>query len=206
VLKEILEAREPEDPLLKEAVAVLRAWDFNTNPENTSAALAVLFLRNDSGDGLKGRTGPTAMELLKERATQLKEAFGRIDPPWSEVNRLVRGNVDLGLGGAPDVLNAVYGEWVNGRFEGRAGDCYVLMATWDADGNVHSRSIHQFGSASTRPESPHYSDQAPLFVKRETKPIWLDEAELRANLEAEYAPGEEPKKGPENMWKMEGYE
>ncbi len=206
VLKEILDAPEPEDPLLKEAVTVLRAWDFNTNPENTSAALAVLFLRNDSGDGLKGRTGPTAMELLKERATQLKDAFGRLDPPWSEVNRLVRGNVDLGLGGAPDVLNAVYGEWVNGRFEGRAGDCYVLMATWDADGKVHSKSIHQFGSATSRADSPHYADQAPLFVKREMKPVWLDEAELREHLEKEYAPGYEPRLIEGSAPKMEDYE
>lgn len=206
VLNEILEAPEPEDPLLKEAVAVLRAWDFSTNPENTSAALAVLFLRNDSGDGIKGRSGPTAMQVLKERATLLKEAFGRLDPLWSEVNRLVRGNINVGVGGAPDVLNAVYGEWTGKYFEGRAGDCYVLMATWDADGKVHSQTIHQFGAATSRPDSPHYADQVPLFVKRETRPVWLDESELRQHLEKEYAPGYEPRVIEGSAPKMEDYE
>jgi acyl-homoserine lactone acylase PvdQ len=77
----------------------------------------------------------------------------------------------------------------NGEVYGRAGDCLVLLATWDKDGNVHSRSIHQYGSATSRPDSPHYADQVPLFVKRETKPVWMDEEDIRANLEREYRPG-----------------
>jgi len=28
-------------------------------------------------------------------------------------------------------------------------------------------------------------------VRRETKPVWFDEADIRANLEREYRPGEE---------------
>ncbi len=39
--------------------------------------------------------------------------------------------------------------------------------------------------------SPHYSDQSPLFVERKLKPVWIDEADIRANLESEYRPGEE---------------
>jgi acyl-homoserine-lactone acylase len=60
---------------------------------------------------------------------------------------------------------------------------------WDAAGAVHSRSIHQFGSGSTRPGSPHFADQAPLFARHQLKPVWLDEADIRANLEREYRPG-----------------
>ena len=206
VLREVFDAPEPEDPLLKEAVAVLKRWDYNTNSENTSAALACLFLRDTAGERLKGRSGPEVMLHLKEKATLLQEAFGRLDPPWAEVNRLVRGDLNVGLGGGPDVLNAVYGKW-NGQFlEGRAGDCYVLMATWDADGTVRSRSLHQFGSASTRPDSPHYADQVPLFVNRETKPVWLDEADLRANLQMEYAPGYEPRVIEGSAPKMEDFQ
>jgi len=107
---------------------------------------------------------------------------------WQEVNRLHRGELDLGLGGGPDILHAVYGrlDEEKGQFVGRAGDCYVLLVRWDAAGKVTSRSIHQYGAATARPDSPHYADQAPLFVARETKPVWFDEADIRANLERAY--------------------
>lgn len=205
-LQEVFNAPEPEDPLLREAVAVLKRWDYRTNPENTSAALACLFLRDTAGERIQGQSGPDVMPHLQETAARLHAAFGRLDPPWEAVNRLVRGDVNVGLGGGPDVLNAVYGRW-NGEFlEGRAGDCYVLMATWDADGQVHSRSLHQFGTASTRPESPHYADQVPLFVNRETKPVHLDEAGLREHLEREYAPGYEPRQIEGSAPRMEDFE
>jgi penicillin amidase/acyl-homoserine-lactone acylase len=115
-----------------------------------------------------------------------------VDVPWAEVNRLQRGDLDLGLGGGPDILHAVVGRMLDsGRLQGRAGDSYVLMVTWDRDGQVRSRSIHQYGSATLDGTSPHYADQAPLFVSRQLKPVWLDEADVRAHLEGEYRPGEE---------------
>jgi acyl-homoserine-lactone acylase len=108
------------------------------------------------------------------------------------VNRLQRGTLDLGLGGGPDLLHAVTGvQLEDGRLQGRQGDSYVVLVTWDSMGKVHSRSIHQFGSATLDEASPHYADQAPLFVSRQLKPIWLDEADIRAHLEQEYRPGEE---------------
>ncbi|MBI2424644.1 MAG: acylase [Candidatus Hydrogenedentes bacterium] len=191
VVQDILAAPAPEDPLLKEAVEVIRKWDFDTNPENTSAALAVMSMWDTAGPRMDGGGGKPVMEVLLEQAKKLQGAFGKLDPAWQDVNRLVRGTINLGLGGGPDILHACYGEWNGKHLEGRAGDCYVLLATWNPDGNVHSQSIHQFGSATLDATSPHYADQAPLFVQRKMKPVWLDEAELRQNLEAEYAPGED---------------
>jgi penicillin amidase/acyl-homoserine-lactone acylase len=73
---------------------------------------------------------------------------------------------------------------------GRQGDSFVMLVTWDSEGNVHSRSIHQYGSATLDETSAHYADQAPLFARRQLKPVWLDEAEIRDHLEREYRPGE----------------
>ncbi len=93
--------------------------------------------------------------------------------------------------GGPDILHAVYGgKLINGTVAGRAGDCYLLMVAFDSNG-VTSRSIHQYGSATLDEKSPHFADQSPLFVERRTKPVWMDEADIRANLEREYRPGEE---------------
>ena len=193
----LADAPDPEDPLAKEALAVLRKWDLKTNPENTSAAISVLSVGPDSDGNATVSELPKLIALMTDNAKALKAVHGKIDVPWSEVNRLKRGDVNVGLGGGPDILHAVYGSRVrdgklegleNGQLTGRAGDCYVIMVTWDKDGKVHSRSIHQYGSATLDKKSKHYSDQVPLFVKRETKPVWFDEADIRANLEREYDP------------------
>ncbi|OGO20090.1 MAG: hypothetical protein A2Z14_04695 [Chloroflexi bacterium RBG_16_48_8] len=74
---------------------------------------------------------------------------------------------------------------------GYVGDSFVLLVRWDAEGQVQSFSIHQYGSATLDENSPHYADQSPLFVKRQLKPVWFDEADIRANPKREYRPGEE---------------
>ncbi|MFA6239582.1 MAG: acylase [Candidatus Hydrogenedentales bacterium] len=199
-LWEKMKAATSDDPLTSEALTVVRAWDLNTNPENTSAAITLLTISPGSDNETQSGDLEKTLALLKSNAHALKEHFGKIDVPWSEVNRLYRGKVNMGIGGGPDELHAVYGFRVsdgklegleNGQVHGRAGDCYILIASWDKDGKLHSRAIHQYGSATSRPESPHYADQVPLFVARETRPVWFDEADIRANLEREYRPGEE---------------
>lgn len=56
---------------------------------------------------------------------------------------------------------------------------------------MRSFSIHQYGSATLEDASPHYADQSPLFVRGELKPVWFDEADIRAHLEREYRSGKE---------------
>lgn len=190
VIGEILSAPPPDDPIVREAIDVIRKWDYSADPESRGTAIVVLGLEKVVRARMNGRPGPDPMPLLKEKAELLKKTFGRIDVPWKEVNRLVRGKLDVGLGGGPDVLHAIYGEWQKGRLVGQAGDSYILMVTWDRNGKVHSRSVHQFGSATLDESSPHYADQVPLFVANRTKPVWLDEQEIRRHLETEYRPGE----------------
>ena len=100
--------------------------------------------------------------------------------------------MDLPLAGGPDTLRAVYGTpEEDGRLRGVQGDSYVMLVTWDKSGQVNSQSIHQYGSATLDATSPHYADQAPLFARMVMKPVWLDEAAIKAHLEREYRPGEE---------------
>ena len=187
------------DAATQQAVALLKEWDLQTDPDNPAAALMVLTLNsiNDNGhinpSKLVGAEIDPAVVIagFQTAVSTLQAQFGRVDVPWSDVNRLVRGDTDLGLGGGPDVLHAIYGELgEDGRFQGIAGDSYILLVRWDANGKVSSESIHQFGSATLDETSPHFADQAPLFANRELKPVWMDEADIRANLELEYAPGD----------------
>lgn len=187
----LLDGPEPGDPELKRALEILGKWDLQTNPENTGAALAILALLPLAGIENDELTIDVLMESLQEAVELLLEHHGRLDVPWEQVNRLRRGEVDLGLGGGPDILHAVHGVLEpDGRYRGVAGDSYVMLVTWDADGRVRSRSIHQYGSATLDESSPHYADQAPLFVRRELKPVWMDKDDILANLSRAYRPGE----------------
>ncbi len=188
ILQRISKAGPYERPELREGVARLRGWDRRTNPANRGAALGVLTVRPALEARRLGRAAPDPRTSFEAAIATLLEHHGRLDPPWSAVNRLRRGRLDLGLGGAPDVLHAVDGELVDGRIHADSGDGLMLIVDFGPDG-VRSRSLHQFGSATGNPRSPHYADQSPLFVANRMKPVWMDEAEIRANLESETRPG-----------------
>ena len=191
------------DSLTQEALEVWRRWDRRTDQENTSTALVVLTLRPGSNDDQRSLDEADTEHLLNElkwAAELLKKHHGKVDPAWGEVNRMIRGDVNLPLDGAPDVLRAVYqtfkrnGELVgmeNGQLQGRGGDCYFQLVRWDAEGSVSSEAIHQYGAATSRPDSPHYDDQAPLFARKQMRKSLFTEAEVRSHLSREYAPGEE---------------
>lgn len=191
-LRQVLAAPRPDDPLLREALDVLSRWDRRADAANPSAALALLALRPDDSNSAKPVATEALLSRLKTAAERLRKHFGRLDVPWGEVNRLRRADVDLGLAGGPDTLRAVYGfDADDGRLKGVAGDSYILLVEWDREGRVSSRSVNPFGSAVQDRRSRHYADQAPLFARQELRPVWLDEADIRAHLEREYRPGEE---------------
>ncbi len=188
--RRLAQAPAPSDPLLREALDVLRSWDRRADADNTAAALALMTLspgyKNDPLPDV-----PALLSRLASAAATLRRHFGTLRPRWQDVQRLRRGALDVGLSGGPDLMRAVYGQPAeDGRLVANAGDSYVMFVEWDGEGRVRSRSIHQFGAATRRPASPHFADQAPLFARQQLKPVWLDEADIRANLEREYRPGE----------------
>lgn len=202
-VERLLAAPPSADPDVQAGLQLLAAWDLQTTPENTGMTLMAMTLQclYETEEGitfniskLSGSEVPDAVlqGCFEEGVKDMIAYYGRLDVPWSEANRLVRGEVDLGLGGGPDVLHAVYGQLgENGRFHGIAGDSHIMLIQWDANGTLTAQSIHQYGSNTLGSTSPHYADQAPLFVQRQLRPVWFTESDIRANLEAEYRPGEE---------------
>lgn len=187
----VLNASMPADSLTQVAVRYLSEWDLQTNPENPYAALPMLAFRAQLTNFTTALDTTNLLPALRDAAQHLLDHFGRLNVPWGEINRLRRGDVDLPVGGGPDILHAIYGDLqADGRLAGRAGDSYILMVAWDDEGRVRSESIHPFGSATLDATSPHYADQAPPFAERRLKPVWMDEADIRANLERAYRPGQ----------------
>tara|TARA_R110000868_G_scaffold244926_8_gene501433 strand:- start:5725 stop:7884 length:2160 start_codon:yes stop_codon:yes gene_type:complete len=180
-----------DDADLKTAQDILKAWDMRTNVESRGSALGVLMGQPVVMAQLKGEPVPKSIDTLQAAIKTLKSHFGRLDPTWGEVNRFRRGTFDEAIDGGPDTFRAVYGEaQPDGTLTARAGDTYIMFVTWDQHGKLSSESVHQFGSATLDASSPHYADQAGLFVGMKTKPVWFESADLEGHIDEDYKPGE----------------
>jgi acyl-homoserine lactone acylase PvdQ len=173
---------------VRQARDLLAGWDEEFDEDSPGAAIAALAWRELDPMGYQPLPGFDPRAAVRFAAGWLREHRGKIEVPLGEIHRLVHGEVDLPLGGGPDVLNAVYEHFDGDRMVGDQGDSLVMVVEYDEQGS-RAWSIHQYG-ASLRPDSPHYSDQAPLFVKRELAPLLRTREDLRSFTEAEYHPGE----------------
>jgi acyl-homoserine-lactone acylase len=182
------------DPALAQAQALLRKWDWNLDGKGKGDALALMVLRPANGRHYQRREPPDPRQVLSETVAHLQEHFGRLDPRLGTLLRLRHGEgpnrIDLPLDGGNDTVRAstLWDEEPDGRLKVRHGDSFILFVTWDRDGRVRSESIQPFGAATTRPDSPHYNDQAPLFVRHRLKPVMFDPATLRASGARFYRP------------------
>lgn len=192
-LQRLFESELPQGDIYQQALNLLKSWDFSTDKDNKTAALALMAAESylDWAKFEEAGTPPDVVTPFKNAVDTLLKTHGRLDIPWQEILRLRRGATDIGLGGGPDCLRAVdLKRTEDGRYVGVNGDCYFLMVEWDKDGRLTSQGVHQYGAASTDPQSPHYADQAPLFAEERLRPTLLSEQDIRANLAREYRPGE----------------
>jgi penicillin amidase/acyl-homoserine-lactone acylase len=194
LVAEVLAMDLDDDPLMIEAQRVLRDWDFSTDVDNRNAALGVLLAIKcivNRHDQRPWTCDPA--EALQQSVRDLMDHHGRLDPAWGDINRHVRGTFDAPIDGGPDILRAIYCgcDSLNedGRFEGVAGDTYIMAVEWNADGVLRSRAIHQFGSAVLDESSPHYADQADEFVAMALREIPLEMDALMATHTADYTVG-----------------
>lgn len=183
-----------DDPALVQAQDLLRKWDWNLDGKGHGDALALLVLRPANGSHYQRRPAPDPRTVLKDSVVHLQKYFAGIDPKLGTVLRLRHGEgahrVDLPLDGGNDTVRAstLWDAEPDGRLKVRHGDSFIMFVTWDRGGRVRSESIQPFGAATTRPESPHYNDQAPLFVRHQLKPVLFDPAALMAAKPRIYRP------------------
>lgn len=182
------------EPLIADAQEVLRNWDYQAGVDSRGAALALMTAAPALAANLNETATPDVRESLLEAATALQEAYGRLDPEWGEVNRLIRGDVNLPVAGGPDALRAI---WTmneldeDGQLTAFAGDTLIIVAEWQRDGTLRSRMVHQFGSATLDDSSPHFADQAPIFADERLLEFPLSESEVRAQATRIYRPDRE---------------
>jgi acyl-homoserine-lactone acylase len=177
-------------PDLAAAQKLLATWDFTADGKGRADALANMMLQEAMASSYGLKPAPDIRAELEKAVKHLKKHFGRIDPPLGAVNRLRQGKVDLPMDGGGDTLRAAT-SWRKNEPDGRHpikhGDSFIQFVEWPAGGGtVTSRSIQPFGAATTRPNSPHYADQAPLFVAHRTKPVHFTRADINAHAVRRY--------------------
>ena len=175
-----------DDAELAQARDMLMGWDFTADSIGEADALALLMIREFMSSSYQIKPWPDARAELEKQVAHLNTYFGRIDPPMGDLLRLRQGTVDLPLDGGSDTLRAstLWDIDDDGRLSVRHGDSFIQWVEWLPGERVSSRSIQPFGAATTRPDSPHYTDQAALFVKHRLKPVHFWREDVLANAKS----------------------
>ena len=191
IIKQISAMDFTGQAVLSNAAKHLSEWDHATDKQNRHTALAVSVLRKVFVSNKPVHQSPAQLrEALQSSVDYLLEKYARIDPLWGEVNRLIRGDVNLPIDGGPDVLRAIYsiGQSEQQHPKATHGDTWMALVEWDSSGNLSADVMHQFGSATNTPGSAHYADQAALFAAGKWRKAQMELSEIRANAERSYWP------------------
>jgi len=193
LIDEVLSKDWSTDIEMGRAVEHLLEWDFTTNIKNRHAALGVLTVLPAITQEFTMVPAPTIEKNFENAVNLLLDNYGRLDVPWGEVNRLVRGSHDFPVSGGPDVLRAIYPEAIrdDGRLYANAGDSWIAVVEWNKDGTLSADLVHQYGSATIDENAPHYADQASLFVAQKFRKALIERSDIIATAEKIYLPLDE---------------
>ena len=203
---------------LKKGLAVIEAWDntvardsrgavlfkrfWDTYAGENKAPYAVAWDKNNPAKTPQGLSDPAlAVRLFEEAVKWTRKTYGSENVAWGEVHRLRLGGVDLPVGGesglygvfrvvqyasAPDG-KLVIGAIEKGKPMHGGGDGWIFAVEFSKP--VVAYSMLAYGETSNT-ASKHSTDQAAMFADHQFKKAMFSEAEIKANLERSYHPGE----------------
>ncbi len=182
-LARILAVDPKGDHDIAAAQDLLREWDWTSDGKGRADALAELLLHAAARQAFNGQPFPNAREALTKATLHLMTHFGRLDPPLGELQRLVHGQVDIPIDGGTDTLRAStsWDDLPNGRKRVKHGDSFIMLINWDRAGKVRSESVQPYGAATSRPDSPHHTDQMQLYATHRFKPVHFERADILAH-------------------------
>ena len=191
IIQKVIKLDMSDDTDLQAAQDLLREWDGDTAKDSRQAALAILLLRKIYRSETPDDHSPKQLIAATQWASDyLYAKHERLDPEWGEVNRFIRGEVNMPIDGGPDILRAIYSYGLAEHEPAYAthGDTWMALVEWDEDGELSVDTLHQFGSATLDKSSPHYSDQAAMFANKKWRKSLMDLEEIRAVSERSYRP------------------
>ncbi|GBQ61573.1 penicillin amidase [Ameyamaea chiangmaiensis NBRC 103196] len=206
ILPDLLRAaRDDHRPEVRQAVAVLSAWDHADNADSRGALLfetwASLFAGPKFADfgkfghawsldqpietpyGLKDPKA--AVDLLAEAAVKTKQIYGAIDRPFGEVSRFHLGNVDLpgngGFGNTGIFRTITWSPMKNGERTPLHGETWVSLVSFSTP--LRAKGLLSYGN-STQPGSPHRSDQLSFLSDKTLRDLWFARSDVEKHVES----------------------
>ncbi len=182
-------------PDIADAINLLSTWDRQTYLGNTSAPLFLLTwkyideIRKAEDRAVRGGvlTTEDCITGIRKAKTELLEKYGQLEVEIGEMQRHIRGEVNIPLGGGPDVLAAMYSfEQDNGQYKGVAGDSYIELVRFGPDG-VEIESVNAYGSSANEGDE-HFTTQMELFAGQKLKKMTLDKEEVLRTAVKVYSP------------------
>jgi acyl-homoserine-lactone acylase len=135
-----------------------------------------------------------AVQTLIAVATEFQSVYGALDVPWGSVHRTVLVTHDPTLqtviplsddpeSGPDDVFGPTRTVWPFPAPDGHSiwhygGDGYVQLVEFTPEG-ARAQALLTYGNSS-RPGSPHITDQLPLFDAKQLRPVLRTRAEVEA--------------------------
>ena len=210
-----LAAEDPRRRALEEPIAALRAWDRRTGADSQATTLAV-FWGEKLIDAVRAQTRAAnqydfmrahltddrRLDSLGEAIADLQRAFGRWRLAWGEVNRFQRLSDDIAprfddtqpslpVGLAPGRWGALASfdstrPRTTRRIYGSEGNSFVAAVEFGP--TVRAKAV-MAGGESGDPGSPHFADQAPLYVQGRFRDVLFSAQDVAAHAQRRYHPG-----------------
>jgi acyl-homoserine-lactone acylase len=214
-----LHSSDPLRTKLAEAMDSLRLWDRNSSASSIASTVAIEFgyrllqkapaspnpydATNAVGQllaTLNTTTSTDRLKILMETLQDLEKRFGSWKAPWGEVNRYQRpadGKFDDGKPSLPvGLAAATFGSLpsfasrllpdLNRRY-GVSGNSFVACVEFGK--RVKAKSVIT-GGQSFDPLSPHYTDQAEMYINGKFKDVLFYKEDVLKHVERQYHPGE----------------
>ena len=217
LIKAIRAVERPSEDL-KRGLAIIEAWDNTVARDSRGSVLfkrfwdsyaqenktpyAVAWDVNNPAKTPRGLSdAKLAARLFEEAVKWTKRTYGSEDVAWGDVHRIRLGDTDLPVGGesgtygvfrvmqyaaAPDG-KLVIGTVEKGKPMQGGGDGWIFAVEFSKP--VVAYSVLAYGETSNT-ASKHSTDQAALFANQQYKKALFSEAEIKANLEKSYHPGQ----------------
>ena len=173
---------------------LITKWDRRGNYDNLGAAQWSLFydyiLRILDKNGIEVTdTIPEKyfIEGLRETKKYLIKNFGRVDILLGDLQKHVRGDIELPVSGLIDMIAPTYVvSHKDGTYRSVSGESYIMLVKYSKS-DVEIETVLPYGNSNDS-SSPHYTDQMGLYVDKKTKSMTLDKDKIYRDAVRVYNP------------------